>query len=85
MPSLLSAPPSQGITAENSNQKRSSFVVSEQLRAAGQAGLSQEDWYEKAKELGIGIKRHADLYDIREALKAKRLVHEYGGRWNCTV
>ena len=55
------------------------------LRAAGLAGLSQEDWYEKAKELGIGIKRHADLYDIREALKAKRLVHEYGGRWNCTV
>jgi hypothetical protein len=30
MPSLLSAPPSQGITAENSSQKRSSFAVSEQ-------------------------------------------------------
>jgi putative transposase len=29
MPSSLSAPPSQGITAENSSQKRSSFAVSE--------------------------------------------------------
>jgi hypothetical protein len=55
------------------------------LRAAGPAGLSQENWYEKAKELGNGTKRHADLYDIREALNAKRLVHDYGGRWNCTV
>ncbi len=30
MPSSLSAPASQGITAENSNQKRSSFAVLEQ-------------------------------------------------------
>jgi hypothetical protein len=30
MPSSLSAPPSQGISAENSNQKRSNFAVSEQ-------------------------------------------------------
>jgi hypothetical protein len=29
MPSSLSAPPSQGISAENSSQKRSSFAVSE--------------------------------------------------------
>src|SRR5215510_551073 len=31
MPSSLSAPPSQGIGAENSNQKRSSLVVSDQV------------------------------------------------------
>jgi hypothetical protein len=35
MPSSLSAPPSQGITAENSSQKRSSFAVSEQGRRPG--------------------------------------------------
>jgi hypothetical protein len=39
MPSLLSAPPSQGITAENSNQKRSSFVVSEHPGASLHDGL----------------------------------------------
>jgi hypothetical protein len=38
MPSLLSAPPSQGITAENSNQKRSSFVVSEHGIELGRQG-----------------------------------------------
>jgi hypothetical protein len=36
MPSSLSAPPSQGIDAEDSNQKRSSFAASEQA-AAGQS------------------------------------------------
>jgi hypothetical protein len=34
---------------------------------------------------GIGLKRRADLVDIREALKSKRLVHEYAGRWNITL
>jgi hypothetical protein len=55
------------------------------LHSAGQAGLTTEEWYEKTRGVGIGAKRHADLYDIREALKAKRLVHEYAGRWNITV
>jgi hypothetical protein len=32
MPSSLSAPPSQGITAENSNQKRSRIPAPEQWR-----------------------------------------------------
>jgi hypothetical protein len=54
------------------------------LREAGAAGLMQEEWNEKCREVGIGAKRHADLYDIREALRAKQLVHEYAGRWNYT-
>jgi hypothetical protein len=35
MPSSLSAPPSQGITAENSNQKRSNILGSEHSRRMG--------------------------------------------------
>jgi hypothetical protein len=55
------------------------------LHSAGQAGLTTEEWYEKTRGVGIGLKRHADLYDIREALRSKSLVHEYAGRWNITL
>jgi hypothetical protein len=55
------------------------------LHTAGSAGLMLEEWNEKTRATGIGTKRHADLYDIREALKAKRLVHDYMGRWNITL
>jgi hypothetical protein len=51
------------------------------LKAAGVAGLTIEDWNTKAKEVGVGTKRAADLYDLRESLKAKRLVHLSGKRW----
>ena len=51
------------------------------LKAAGAAGLTIEDWNTKAKEVGVGTKRAADLYDLRESLKAKRLVHLSGKRW----
>lgn len=54
------------------------------LHTAGAAGLMTEDWYAKTKAAGVGTKRHADLYDIREALRGKHLVHEFGGRWNIT-
>ena len=52
------------------------------LHAAGNAGLSTEGWNDQARAAGIGIKRKADLYDIREALKAKNLVRFFGDRWN---
>jgi hypothetical protein len=51
------------------------------LQSAGQGGLSTEQWNEKARGVGIGVKRHADHYDIREALKSKTLVREFNGRW----
>jgi hypothetical protein len=54
------------------------------LHAAGSAGLMLEEWNERTKAAGIGVKRHADLYDIREALKTKKLVHDYMGKWNIT-
>jgi hypothetical protein len=53
----------------------------EMLHAAGSAGLSLEEWNNQAREAGIGIKRKADLNDIRSALLSKKLVRGYGDRW----
>ena len=52
------------------------------LHGAGPAGLTTERWNEQARAVDIGIKRKADLYDSREALKSKGLVRQYGDRWN---
>jgi hypothetical protein len=51
------------------------------LHAAGTGGLSLEDWNSQAKEAGIGVKRKADLNDIRAALLSKGLVRQCGDRW----
>jgi hypothetical protein len=50
------------------------------LRDAGAAGLSQEEWYDKAKSEGIGLKAPARLTEIRYALCNAHLIHEYSGR-----
>jgi hypothetical protein len=47
-------------------------------------GLTREQWNAKAKEDGLGLGRKSDLGDFRRALKDKKLVHEYGGRWFVT-
>jgi hypothetical protein len=52
------------------------------LHAAGAAGLTLEDWNSQAKEAGIGIRRKADLTDARNALLAKKLIRNYGDKWN---
>jgi hypothetical protein len=51
------------------------------IRAAGPSGLTTELWNEKARKLGIGAKRRADLHDLREGLKTKKLVQQDGERW----
>lgn len=51
------------------------------LHAAGAGGLLLEDWNQQARDAGIGVKRKADLNDIRAALLSKGLVREYSGRW----
>jgi hypothetical protein len=51
------------------------------LHAAGSAGLPLEDWNNRARDAGIGVKRKADLTDIRNALLSKRFVRYYGDRW----
>jgi AAA domain len=53
------------------------------LRGAGKDGLTTEDWYERAKEVGIGTKRKADLYDLRRAIEDKKLAARLNdGRWH---
>ncbi|MEY9698365.1 AAA family ATPase [Bradyrhizobium diazoefficiens] len=51
------------------------------LHGAGSAGLTLEDWNAQAKDAGLGLKRKADLTDIRNALLSKGLVRQYGDRW----
>jgi hypothetical protein len=51
------------------------------LHAAGKSGLTLDEWNEKSRTAGIGVKRKATLHDIRTELKAKKLVHEWNGRW----
>jgi hypothetical protein len=51
------------------------------LLAAGQGGLDLAEWNNRAREADIGVKRKADLVDIRMALKGKRLIYEYNERW----
>jgi hypothetical protein len=51
------------------------------LQGAGRRGLTTEEWNERARETGLGVKRKADLYDLREALKSKNLIRQYGERW----
>jgi len=51
------------------------------LYNAGSGGLSTLQWNDLAKVQGIGVKRHAALYDIQTALRDKKLVRETGTRW----
>ena len=51
------------------------------LHGAGAAGLTTEQWNERGRAVDIGVKRKADLYDIRESLKAKSLVRQYCNQW----
>ena len=51
------------------------------LRDAGQGGLTAEQWNEKLRDVGIGVKRKADIYDARASLLSKKLVREFNGRW----
>jgi hypothetical protein len=55
------------------------------LHNAGEAGLTTEDWNNRAREAGLGLARRADLTDLREQLKSKKRVREYGGRWNAAL
>ena len=55
------------------------------LRDAGQGGLTAEQWNEKLREVGIGAKRKADIYDNRASLQQKHLVREFNGIWRAST
>lgn len=44
------------------------------LQKAGAAGLSTEDWNDRARNAGLALKRKADLFDFRAALQKKGLI-----------
>jgi len=68
--------------AEGPRLKKNQQTMFSILHAAGAGGLTTERWNELARAVEIGTKRKADLYDIREFLKCKGLVRQYGERWN---
>jgi hypothetical protein len=51
------------------------------LHSAGTHGLTLDEWNDKAREAGIGVKRRADLTDCRLTLRAKGLVQETMNGW----
>jgi len=53
------------------------------LAEGGPSGMTVEEWNERARAVGIGVKRKQDLYDIRMRLKG-RFVHTTGDRWYVT-
>lgn len=76
IPSNLSAQTDRG--PELTKNQRTLFAM---LHAAGAPGLTLEAWNAQARDAGIGVKRKADLNDIRSALKSKGLVRQIGERW----
>jgi hypothetical protein len=68
---------SEGRPDLTKNQK----TIFQILHAAGTRGLSLDDWNDKAREAGIGVKRRADLTDCHLALRAKGLIQETMNGW----
>ena len=75
-PTEISAPPAQGPKLSKNQQTMLSL-----LHGAGPSGLTTERWNELARNEGLGLNRKADLYDMRESLKSKGPVRQYGDRW----
>jgi AAA domain-containing protein len=51
------------------------------LHDAGERGLPTEEWNERIRDAGIGVRRRADLTDIRSALLDKRLIRQTANGW----
>ena len=68
-------------TAREPKLKPNQRTLFMMLHAAGGAGLTVEEWNGQAREAGIGVKRKADLNDIRSVLLSKRLIRNYGNKW----
>ena len=74
--------PAEGVAKANGvklSPNQSTFLSL--LREGMPNGLTLEEWNTKARVVGIGVKRDATFYDLREALRSKHLVHSYADRW----
>ena len=76
-PAEVSAQPATGPKLSQNQQTMFSL-----LHDAGQGGLTTEQWNEKARAIGLGLKRRSNYYDWQTSLKSKNLVREFNGRWN---
>lgn len=73
------SPVASPVGAKLTKNQQTMFSI---LHGAGPGGLTTERWYDMARNAGLGVNRKADLYDLREALKSKQIVRQYGERWN---
>jgi hypothetical protein len=73
--------PTQATSAREPKLSANQKTLFAMVHAAGTSGILLEDWNAQAREAGIGVKRKADLNDIRNALLSKGLVRQYGDRW----
>ena len=76
-PDKLAGAPRQRQNKLTKNQQ-TLFAI---LHDAGGVGLTSEEWNDKARDVGIGTGRRADLYDNRCALQTRKLVYQSGGKW----
>ncbi len=71
--------------APATNSSASDLTANQQTALAilhdAKASLTTEEWNERMREGGIGKSRKATLTDVKLALKRKKLVYEYDGRW----
>jgi len=51
------------------------------LREAGPDGLTTEEWYKRARDEGLGVKRRPDLTGLRNALERKGLIIAGDNGW----
>jgi hypothetical protein len=51
------------------------------LQEAGPAGLTTDDWNDRAREIGLGSSRRSDLYDFRRGLQQRGLVVQGAAGW----
>ena len=63
--------------AEADKNQRTMFAI---LQAAPN-GLFANEWSEQAREAGLGLKRRADLTDLRSSLQARKLVVHSSDKW----
>lgn len=74
-PIVLPAEASAQIATEGPRLTKNQQTMFWLLQGAGAAGLTTEQWNERARAVDIGN-------DIRAALKSKEIVRQYGDRWN---
>lgn len=78
--SCIVEPAERSSNANNPKLSKNQQTMFGILHEAGRP-LLIEDWYARAREEGLGVKRKADLTDFRIALKSKGLIYHGSNGW----